>query len=658
MRNFSILILAFLIAGCKADSFAAETLFQIVKDGKIGFINNQGKIIIEPQFLSAGDFSEGLAPARINGAYGYINSTGQFVIPPQYDYAMPFSEGLAIVFKGEVPFYINQKGEKAFECNYHFVEPFINGRAVVRTATEKMGIIDKSGRLIIDTAFEKINPFIQGYAVVRGCQDRSDKSGYSRYNVAIIDSAGRFVVPYEKYRGIEDYQNGLFKVEIPPEKYDTIEGFSAQSGFIDKTGRLILSRSYQNLFFMSGYPHQELIKVNLYKYWIPEEKGISSTSEKYYAGYADMKGNIVINDTTFKSVTDFSVNRAFVEIKTDTWNRHYRIINTKGKFISDKKFDQINDKGFVNGVAIVEVDDKWGLIDTNANFVLQPTFLAIEQIDTVNNYLFYTERNLKSTSDYPELYGIAKTDGTIISKPIIQDFDRTGFKDSLLQCTIDGRLAYINKRGKIIWQQEDHCLKKLTDVNIDFMNRGYFYAHSEPNKNDLGGFGKSDNDAHKIALQDTFQPNSLSVVVKPNKKDSFQNRYNGMKVYVANNTTSVIQFNASDSRLNMKVQALNKRGKWKDIEYLPSSWCGNSYHTLTLKPNNYWRFTTPKYTGDFKTRLRIALVYINPNDTSEKRWERKDLTIYSNEYEGSINLGQFWRKRGYYPTNLMDPYNE
>ncbi|MBL7973292.1 MAG: hypothetical protein JNJ85_00170 [Candidatus Kapabacteria bacterium] len=108
----------------------------------------------------------------------------------------------------------------------------------------------------------------------------------------------------------------------------------------------------------------------------------------------------------------------------------------------------------------------------------------------------------------------------------------------------------------------------------------------------------------------------------------------------------------------MKVQALNSKGEWKDIEYLPSSWCGNSYHTLTLNSKHYWTFLTPVYEGEFKTKLRIELKYIDPTDKSEKRRDKNEITVYSNEYEGSINPGQFWNKREYYPSGLMDPYND
>ena len=62
-----------------------------------GFIDKTGRIIIEPQFEDASDFSEGLAKISIHGKYGFIDKTGRIVIKPQFDKASDFREGLATV---------------------------------------------------------------------------------------------------------------------------------------------------------------------------------------------------------------------------------------------------------------------------------------------------------------------------------------------------------------------------------------------------------------------------------------------------------------------------------------------------------------------------------------------------------------------------------
>jgi hypothetical protein len=96
-------------------------------------------------------------------------------------------------------------------------------------------------------------------------------------------------------------------------------------------------------------------------------------------------------------------------------------------------------------------------------------------------------------------------------------------------------------------------------------------------------------------------------------------------------------------------EALDRDGKWKPIEYLPSSWCGNSYHTVFLAANEYWEFTAARFTGKFKTKLRFRLDHQKPG--------AEDATIYSNEFEGGVNPKQFTVQKEYKPAGLMDPYN-
>src|SRR5262245_38164362 len=49
------------------------------------------------RFEVANMFDEGVAPVRIDGRYGYIDRTGQVVIAPQFQAAGPFEGGYAEV---------------------------------------------------------------------------------------------------------------------------------------------------------------------------------------------------------------------------------------------------------------------------------------------------------------------------------------------------------------------------------------------------------------------------------------------------------------------------------------------------------------------------------------------------------------------------------
>lgn len=642
---------------CKAQTITPP-LFPIYENTKTGFIDSKGKVVIQPVLRSAGDFQEGLASARMNGTYGYIDHTGKFVIEPQYDYAADFKEGFAIVYKDGKPFYINKLGQKPFQVNFSKLEPFEKGRAKIETFTKKQGYINRQGKLVIDTVFSKINPFIEGFAVVKGMYDlfhnRKDSNYVITYDDGVIDTTGKFLIPYGTYSSIGDLSANYFSVEIPREAWDTIEGYSKKSGFVDKTGKLLFAKSHENSSWIDGDIHCGLVKMNLYKYWLPEENGISYTSTKTYQGFVNLKGELVVNDTNYKYVYDFSENRAFVQDE----DRNTFLIDTHGKKVCADTFGSIATEQFHNGVAFVKKHGKYGMIDTNGIFIIKPQYNGIDEIGLLGNYFFTREESSDENSDYDELFGIVRKDGSTLLKPTLLNFDRNGFKNGLLKCVIKEKLAYVDESGQIIWEEKKDSQKNISNLNIDVMNRGYFYAHSKPHKRDLGGFGGSDNEPQPISKKNNFPENKLSVIVTPNLKDTIFHNYVGMNVFIANTSKHQFDFNAQDSRLYMKVQALDQKGQWQDIEYLPSSWCGNSYHILSLESKKFWTFLTPVYEGDFKTKLRIELKYIDPEDKSENRWDKKEITIYSNEYEGSINPGQLWRKGGYRNGGIMDPYND
>lgn len=193
---------------------------------------------------------------------------------------------------------------------------------------------------------------------------------------------------------------------------------------------------------------------------------------------------------------------------------------------------------------------------------------------------------------------------------------------------------------------------KNKPLNIDYLYRGHFYAASPRTGvyDGYGGWGGSGNSYH--AIVETERPKTaVSIIADSESESNFFDVALGMKVYLYNTTSDTVFFSAQDSRLTMKVQAKDEKGEWTDIEYLPSSWCGNSYHTLFLPPNHYWEFDSPVFEGSFQTEMRVTAYYY-------PEFDGEAVQIFSNTYAGSVNPGQFVNKEGYECTGIMDPYDD
>ncbi|MBX3043070.1 MAG: WG repeat-containing protein [Candidatus Kapabacteria bacterium] len=81
------------------------------ESGYWGFINTNGDFVIKPDFISAGNFVNNLAPVDIGGKFGYINKDGEMAIKPIFQFADNFKNGIAKVWYEDKLFYINTSGE-------------------------------------------------------------------------------------------------------------------------------------------------------------------------------------------------------------------------------------------------------------------------------------------------------------------------------------------------------------------------------------------------------------------------------------------------------------------------------------------------------------------------------------------------------------------
>jgi hypothetical protein len=115
------------------------------KDVKTGFIDEKGHVVVAPQFLTVGRFSQGLASVAVRVGKsvrcGFIDKTGRMVIKPRFEclsdelflglYTEVFSEGLCSVIIGGEIGYIDKSGKVVVKPQFGEAAPFSQGLASV-----------------------------------------------------------------------------------------------------------------------------------------------------------------------------------------------------------------------------------------------------------------------------------------------------------------------------------------------------------------------------------------------------------------------------------------------------------------------------------------------------------------------------------------------
>lgn len=623
MKKIIILLAIFNYLNFSLSQENHTPLFRIYENGLYGYIDSTGRIVIPPKYKGAGEFSEGLAPVRQNGLYGYINTLDEMIILPQFEYAEPFFEDAAIVYNNGSPLYINKFGKQMFDCSgYKKITNFINGRAFVYTKSKKNGVVSKNGKLIIDTIYFSITPFNDGVAVVQKINPDSTKSNL----YGVVDTNGNIIVTLGKYSRIENYYNGFAYVSKRENNEQKTEGF------IDSKGNLLFlfQASENSIYGVKPYVSDSIIICEFKKQKIDTEPQLYQTASYY--GIMDINGKVIYTGPEYDYILDFNEGRSFARKK----NKYY-LIDKSGRIISNKKFDYVGEPKFRNGICFVRSKNKWGIIDRNGNFVLKPKYKEIDKYTTFDDFFMFYEVN--------KGYGISDFSGNIIVEPSLDEYDHK-LKNGILRVYSSKQFGYLKMNGKYLWKESNSSI--LESLDIDYMRIIDFKGLSKELNYSLE-FNSSV--AKKIEVTDhKFTPNSVSLQISDSTNTKYFEKYYAKKIYIANTTQSPQLFQCQDYTLYLKMQALNNSGQWQDIEYLPSSWCGNSYYEDTLPAMSYWEFVFPVYSGIFKTKVRFKLSGIyNLNSVYD---------IYSEEFEGNINPAQFWRKSYEQPNRRLNIYDQ
>ena len=208
-----------------------EKLYRRQVGKKWGFADWTGEMVIPAQFEETLiEFSEGLAAVEQDGEWGYIDSTGRFVIQPQFREANYFREGLADVETEDFQELLIDRTGKALPRNYDQLKGGINEGRIPAELHGKVGYLNEKGEMIIPPRYQSGWPFHEGLAAV----EDNDQWGY-------IDREGKLVIPFQ-FAGAEEFSLGLAAVFLK----------DGRTGFIDRSGEIAFYLNFQTAMSFSS----------------------------------------------------------------------------------------------------------------------------------------------------------------------------------------------------------------------------------------------------------------------------------------------------------------------------------------------------------------------------------------------------------------------
>jgi hypothetical protein len=330
----------------------SEGLARVPVQGKCGYINLDGKLVIPAQFSHASDFVDGLAAVKQGNHWGFINLEGTIAIAPQFDRVSDFRDGLAIAQVNGKQGFIDRSGKWAIEPRFSSVGHFQEGLAVARSQG-KYGYIDSRGQFVISPQFDDAGFFNDGMA-------RIDAGGARVY---FINRQGQRVTQPGQFTSAIEFTEGLAAIAL------TVKG-EERWGFIDTTGKVVIAPQFLGV----GEFRQGLSVVEVSS--SPTGSRQDSRQDSKY-GYIDRTGKLVI-PATFSVAQAFNGDLAAVipggnadEVSLTGY------IDRQGKMViaPSEKLSGLYDNGsFSEGLRQFKHNDRWGYVDQTGKIAIEARF--------------------------------------------------------------------------------------------------------------------------------------------------------------------------------------------------------------------------------------------------------------------------------------------
>ena len=402
------------------------------KDGKIGLIDNQNHILHDAEFDAVKYFDQnGFAEIVVDGRIGRIDKYGAVVVSPvecEYMGYLELHVGSTEV-RDEVWMYKDKKNKFGFfsldgkpisEPQWDRTYSFVNGFAYIEKDNQ-WNMIDMNGTLLLDIWWDEINIGTNGRASLNNSTKKISINTHGEiYAEYEIDPDGNWKqvtyngIPCSPYEGIQSIgekydiykQNGLWGLLgsdgsiITEALWDRVSSNAPEGliwvekdslgGWINAEGEYVLQPEWVSISYVGndrwlGKNHHGTVYIindhadkvcllddNYRSIYSHNDGIIQYATEDGFWGFIDCDGNVLsrINEEDVYEQIFGSYAEGWIQVELNNQCNGYMYVD--GSVLSSMDWEVTSI--FHNGFAAVRVDGKWGYINTDGNFIVEPVW--------------------------------------------------------------------------------------------------------------------------------------------------------------------------------------------------------------------------------------------------------------------------------------------
>lgn len=231
-------------------STLAEDRLAVAIDGKWGFLDREGAIVVAASYDEVDEFSEGRAAVARAGKWGFVDRDGTEIGELVHDSVGWFSEGLAELERDGRWGYVDLHGNVAIEPQFLETSAFVGKHAWVKTETSA-GVIDKTGNFTAAPQTAAILVFDGAVAIAKSdehleCLRFTAKRGWQRKRLP-----GDSVAEFEHGRAVVEGEVKLWVDDAhdtdPSESVPSFWGRADVCGYVDESCRMLWKLSTKPL---------------------------------------------------------------------------------------------------------------------------------------------------------------------------------------------------------------------------------------------------------------------------------------------------------------------------------------------------------------------------------------------------------------------------